>query len=61
MLRSLYTADDFDFAVIFIGEWNVYYVFPVSVFINYGSEVHLIETEKASANQSQPTFGKHGN
>ena len=46
MRRVLYTAADFDFAVVYIHELNVFYVFPVNVFISYGSEIHLIEAVK---------------
>jgi hypothetical protein len=56
MLRSLYNANDFDFAIVYIGELNVFYVFPVSVFISYGSEVHLIETEKRQRKPKSADF-----
>jgi hypothetical protein len=56
MLRSLYTVNDFDFAVVYIGELNVFYVFPVTVFISYGSEVHLIETEKRQRKPKSADF-----
>jgi PD-(D/E)XK endonuclease len=56
MLRSLYNANDFDFAIIYIEELNVFYVFPVSVFISYGSEVHLIETEKRQRKPKSADF-----
>lgn len=46
MIREKYAADDFDFAVLFIEELDVFYILPSQVFLNYGSEIHLIETEK---------------
>ena len=46
MVREAYTSTDFDFGVAFIEDLNVFYVFPVDVFISYGSEIHLVETEK---------------
>lgn len=46
MIRSTYSTQDFDFAVAYIEDLNVFYVFPVDVFIGYGSEIHLVETDK---------------
>jgi hypothetical protein len=46
MLRANYEKEDFDFAVIFIQDLDVFYVLPSSVFINYGSEIHLVEADK---------------
>lgn len=56
MLRSLYTVKDFDFAVAYISELSVFYVFPVKVFISYGSEIHLIETEKRQRKPKSADF-----
>lgn len=46
MIRDVYKPDDFDFAIVYISELNIFYVFPFEVFVSYGSEIHLIETEK---------------
>lgn len=46
MLREVYTLSDFDFAIIYIEDLNIFYVFPVKDFISYGSEIHLVESEK---------------
>jgi PD-(D/E)XK endonuclease len=46
MIRENYKVEDFDFAVIFIEELDVFYVMPSEVFISYGSEIHLVETVK---------------
>ena len=46
MKRSLYCENDFDFAVLYIDDLNVFYVMPVVEFISYGSEIHLVETNK---------------
>lgn len=46
MLRDNYCASDFDFAILYITELNVFYVMPAAVFISYGSEIHLVEEEK---------------
>ena len=46
MIRSNYRKDDFDFAILYIEDLNVFYVMPSEIFISYGSEIHLVETTK---------------
>lgn len=46
MKRESYQIQDFDFAILFIEDLNVFYVMPSEVFISYGSEIHLVETVK---------------
>jgi hypothetical protein len=46
MIREVYQPHDFDFALAYIEELDVFYVFPVEVFCSYGSEIHLVEVEK---------------
>jgi len=46
MVRSNYSASDFDFALLYVEVADVFYVFPSSVFIGYRSGVHLVEAEK---------------
>jgi len=46
MIRSPYGVNDFDFAIVHIADLDVYYVFPCEVFVHYGSEIHLVETDK---------------
>jgi hypothetical protein len=46
MVREVYEPLDFDFALVYIAELDFFYVFPVDVFISYGSEIHLVEAEK---------------
>ncbi|MDD3296800.1 MAG: group I intron-associated PD-(D/E)XK endonuclease [Candidatus Omnitrophica bacterium] len=46
MLRSRYTKGDFDFAVIYIADLNVFYIMPVSIFSGYRSTITLIEKDK---------------
>lgn len=45
MIRSFYQPGDFDFALVCIPDKDVFYVFPLEVFISYGSVVTLVETE----------------
>src|SRR5690242_16128573 len=42
MLRSAYKPSDFDFALVYIEKLDLFYIFPVDVFISYGSEIHLV-------------------
>ena len=46
MLREKYQESDFDFAVVYIEEINVFYIIPITIFISYSSEIHLVESEK---------------
>ena len=43
MKREKYTNKDFDFAVIFISDLNVFYVMPVDVFNSYAGTITLHE------------------
>ena len=46
MVRELYKASDFDFALAYLPEKNIFYVYPIAVFIGFGSEIHMVEAEK---------------
>jgi len=46
MIREVYKPSDFDFALVYIQELDLFYVFPVCVFISYASEIHLVESDK---------------
>ena len=46
MKRSNYEQDDFDFAILYIEDLDVFYIMPFEVFSSYGSEIHLVESEK---------------
>ncbi len=46
MIRENYSLQDFDFAIVYLEALHIFYIFPVSVFINYGSAIHLVEAEK---------------
>lgn len=46
MLRSLYSNQDFDFALVYLPEKRIFYVFPVQVFIGFGSTLSLVENDK---------------
>jgi len=42
----LYTDQDFDFALVYLPEIRIFYVFPVKVFIGFGSTLSLVESDK---------------
>jgi hypothetical protein len=46
MVREAYSPDDFDFALVYVEDMDIFYVFPCEVFIGYGSEIHLVEADK---------------
>ncbi len=46
MIRGVYTPSDFDFALVHVADQDVFYVFPVEVFISYTSEIHLVEANR---------------
>ncbi|HKC75885.1 MAG TPA: group I intron-associated PD-(D/E)XK endonuclease [Chloroflexota bacterium] len=46
MVREAYKASDFDFALAYVAELDLFYVFPADVFIGYGSEIHLVVADK---------------
>src|SRR5262245_13032943 len=46
MVRELYDEADFDFALVYVGELDLFYVFPVKVFIAYASQIYLVESAK---------------
>jgi PD-(D/E)XK endonuclease len=46
MKRELYTNSDFDFAIIYIQNLNVFYIIPSIIFTSHGSEIHFVEAEK---------------
>lgn len=56
MIRETYCLSDFDFAVIFIENLNVFYVFPCAVFISYASEIHLVESDKRQRKPKSSEF-----
>jgi len=46
MLRGQYGSNDFDFALVYLPEKDLFYIFPINVFIGYGSEIHMVESDK---------------
>ena len=46
MVRRVYRKTDFDFALVYLEDRDLFYIFPVNVFIGYGSEIHIVEAGK---------------
>lgn len=46
MIRDSYDESDFDFALVYLEDLDLFYVFPVTVFTDYGSEIHMVECDK---------------
>jgi hypothetical protein len=46
MIRSTYKPTDFDFALVYLEELDLFYVFPTEVFIAYASQIYLVEADK---------------
>ena len=46
MIHDTYALSDFDFALVYLEDIDLFYVFPVHVFTDYGSEIHMVECSK---------------
>jgi hypothetical protein len=46
MIREAYRPNDFEFALVYLEDHDLFYVFPIDVFIGYRSEIHIVETDK---------------
>jgi hypothetical protein len=46
MKWSRYTETDFDFALVYLDDLDLFYVFPADVFNAYGSSISLVESDK---------------
>jgi hypothetical protein len=56
MVRDEYKPADFDFALVYIPDHDLFYVFPVDVFVSYGSEIHIVEAEKRQRKPRSANF-----
>lgn len=56
MLRKRYNEKDFDFAIIYISDLNVFYIMPQSIFSSYKSEISLVETTKRQHKPSSAEY-----
>lgn len=46
MIRSPYGRQDFNFALIYLAEIDLFYVMPTDVFRAYASQIYLVESDK---------------
>ncbi|MCW5967694.1 MAG: hypothetical protein KIT57_04210 [Blastocatellales bacterium] len=44
--RESYQTCDFDFAAVYLEALDIFYIFPVSIFIGYGSAIHIVEADR---------------
>jgi len=58
MIRDEYDESDFDFALVYLPDCDLFYVFPVDVFISYGSEIQMVEADKR---QRKPKSAEYRN
>ncbi len=56
MIRKYYNKNDFDFAIIYIQDLNVFYIIPQFIFSSYKSEISLVEAMKR---QRKPRSAKY--
>jgi len=56
MIRADYSNSDFDFAVLYIDDLNLFYIMPSLVFNSYSSEIHLVESEKRQRKPKSAEF-----
>ncbi len=56
MIRDYYRPNDFDFALAYLPDREVFYIFPVEVFIQYGSEIAMVESEKRQRKPSSTHY-----
>jgi hypothetical protein len=49
-------ADQTNFAVVYISDLDLFYLFPVEEFISYGSEIHLVEADKRQRRPRSASF-----
>ena len=50
MIRKYYNETDFDFAIIYIQDLDIFYIMPQAIFSSYKSEISLVETTKRQRN-----------
>jgi len=46
MIQETYRKSDFDFAIAYLDELEVFYIFPIDVFTSYSGPIHMVEAEK---------------
>lgn len=54
--RSSYATDDFDYAILVIGDLNIFYIMPIEVFNSYGSGICLVESTERQRKPKSHNF-----
>jgi len=61
MIRKYYNENDFDFAIIYIQDLNIFYIMPQPVFSSYKSEISLVETAKRQRRPKSSEYRENWN
>ncbi|MDW3647252.1 MAG: group I intron-associated PD-(D/E)XK endonuclease [Bacteroidia bacterium] len=56
IIHRPYSLQDFDFAIIYLDEIDIFYILPTKAFLSYKSEIHFVEAEKR---QRKPQSAKY--
>ena len=56
MVRDPYTENDFDFALAYVEDKDVFYILPIEVFISYGSGIHIVEADRRQRKPQSATY-----
>ncbi len=56
MKQETYDSQDFDFALLYVEDADIFYVMPVDVFISYGGPIHLVEAAKRQRKPKSAEF-----
>ena len=56
MIRSTYSIRDFDFALAYLEDRDLFYVMPSDVFIAFASQIYFVESDKR---QRKPRSAKY--
>ena len=59
--RKHYSVKDFDFAILYIEELNVFYIIPAEVFISYKSTINLVEDDKRQRKPKSSEYKENWN
>ncbi len=56
MKREAYQIHDFDFALAYIFDLDLFYVIPSDVFVSYAGEIHMVESQKRQRKPKSANF-----
>ena len=61
MIRKYYNENDFDFAIIYIQDLNIFYIMPQPIFSSYKSEISLVEIAKRQRTSKSSEYRENWN